>query len=97
MKGEKYIICRNSDTKGVINFYVTAGSESYFLFQQKFRHSIYEYYKKGIPVRMAFSHKNVHRDTAIENVIKRLPAQLAYAEREYGICILNKSRMQCAA
>ena len=27
MKGEMYIVCRNSDTKGVINFYVTAGSE----------------------------------------------------------------------
>lgn len=46
---------------------------------------------------MAFSHKKTHRDTAIQNVIKRLPAQLAYAEKEYGICILNKSRVQCAA
>lgn len=97
MRNEMYIVCRNSNVKGVLNFYAVVRTEEYFLFQQKFRHSIYEFYKNGVPVRRMFDYKLAHDDRAIQNVIKRLPAQIAYAEKEHGICILNKTRQRFAA
>lgn len=90
---EMKIVCKDSNTQGIINFYVEDGNHSYFLFQQKFRHSTYRFYKNGVPVSQAFSHRKTHDDKAIANVIKRLPAQIAYAEKEYGIAILNKSKL----
>lgn len=90
---EMMIICKDSRTKGIINFYVEDKTGSYFLFQQKFRHSIYAFYKNGVPVSQAFSHRKTHNDKAIAHVIKRLPSQIAYAEKEYGIAILNKSKL----
>lgn len=94
---EMFIICRNTATKGVISFYIEDRSKSYFLFQQKFRHSTYNFYKKGIPVSQAFSYKKTHNDKAIEQVIRRLPAQIAYAEKEYNIAVLNKTKMKKSA
>ncbi len=94
---EMMIMCKDSGTKGIINFYAVDGNENYFLFQQKFRHSTYDFYKKGIPLSRAFSHRNTHDNKAIANVIKRLPAQIAYAEREYGIAIMNKTKIWNAA
>lgn len=93
---EMYIICKNSDTKGIITFYAENKEESYFLFQQKFRRSSYEFYKKGIRMTQAFSYKRTHRDKAIQNVIRRLPAQIAYIEKEYSISILDKTRKKAA-
>ena len=90
---EMMIICKDSKTKGIINFYAEDKTGSYFLFQQKFRHSTYEFYKNGVPMSRAFSHKKTHDDKAIACVIKKLPAQIAYAEKEYGIAILNKSKI----
>ncbi|MBR6385126.1 MAG: hypothetical protein IKS03_03270 [Ruminococcus sp.] len=94
---EMVIICKNSSTKGIINFFAEDSTQSYFLFQQKFRHSTYDFYKKGIPVRQAFSHRSTHRDRAIENVIKRLPSQISYIEKEYGVAILNRTKAKKSA
>ena len=94
---EMVIICRDSSIKGIINFYAENSTQSYFLFQQKFRHSTYNFYRKGIPMKQAFSHRSTHRDKAIEQVIRRLPAQISYVEKEYGIAILNKTKSRKAA
>jgi len=91
-----YIICRDSATKGIINFFLEDGNRSYFLFQQKFRHSSYNFYKNGVPVRQAFSYKKTHRDTAIQKVISRLPMAIAYTEKEYDIAVLNKTSRNAA-
>jgi hypothetical protein len=94
---EMVIICRDSSIKGIINFYAEDDTRSYFLFQQKFRHSTYNFYKKGIPMRQAFSHRTTHRDKAIAYVIRRLPAQISYVEKEYGVAILNRTKAKKAA
>lgn len=96
MRSEMYVICRNSPVKGIINFYVENDTESYFLFQQRFRHSAYDYYKNGIPIKKAFDHKKIGRDKAIQNVIRRLPDNISYIEKEYHICILEKTKQKQA-
>jgi hypothetical protein len=48
-------------------------------------------------MRQAFSHRTTHRDKAIAYVIRRLPAQISYVEKEYGVAILNRTKAKKAA
>jgi len=85
------IYCKDSNTKGVIDFYITSGRDDIYLFSQKYRHSIYNYYNKGILLKNAFDYKKVHGDRAIMNVMKKLPSMINYIEKTYSIAIMNKT------
>lgn len=85
------IYCKDSNTKGIIDFYITSGGENIYLFSQKFRHSIYDHYNKGILLKDAFDYKKIHRNRAIMNVMKRLPATINYVEKTYNIALMNKT------
>ena len=93
---EMNIICRDSNVKGIVNFYAEDRTSSYFLFSQKFKNSAYEFYRNGVPVSKAINYKKAHKDKGICMVIKRLPSQIAYAEKEYGISIMNKTLKKSA-
>lgn len=97
MRNNMYIICRESDMNGVLNFYAETGTEQYFLFHQKFRRSTYAFYKNGVSIHRVFDFKTAHGNRDIENVIKRLPAQIAYVEKEYNITILKRTAKRNAA
>ena len=85
------IFCCDSNTRGMIDFYVKTGKESIYLFSQKYRKSTFLHYKNGLILDEALSYKKAHRDQAIMNVIKRLPANISYIEKECGISILNRT------
>ena len=85
------IYCKDSNTKGIIDFYITSGSDDIYLFSQKYRHSIYNHYRKGIMLKKAFDYKRVHGDRAIMNVMKRLPSSISYIEKTYNISIMNRT------
>lgn len=85
------IYCRDSNVKGVIDFYITSGNENIYMFSQKFRHSIYGHYNKGVLLKDAFNYKKAHRDKAIMNVMKRLPSAINYIEKTYSIAIMDKT------
>ncbi len=85
------IFCQNSNTHGIIDFYLRTGVDSIYLFSQKFRHSTYEHYRNGLVLNEALSYKKAHRNKAIMNVIKRLPVNISYIEKTYGISVLNRT------
>ena len=85
------IFCKDGYTKGIIDFYITSGSETLYLFSQKFRKSTYSRYSKGLILDDAISFKKVHNDKAITNVIRRLTGSISYIEKTYGIPIMNKT------
>lgn len=85
------IYCKDSNNKGIIDFYITYGNENIYLFSQKFRHSVYDHYNRGVLLKDAFNYKKVHRDRAIMNVMKRLPLIINYIEKTYNIMIMNKT------
>lgn len=92
MKMKKSMIfCKDSNTFGILDFYLVNGNDTIYLFSQKFRHSIYKHYHHGLLLDEALSYKKAHNDKAIMNVIKRLPAQINYIEKNYNIVVMNRS------
>ena len=91
MRKEMYISCDRTNNADFINFYITTGTEKYFLFTQRYRLCLYDFYKNGVPVRKMYDYKTAHRNPVIVNVIDRLPAQITYAEKAYDITILHKT------
>lgn len=86
-----YIICKNSQQKGIINFFMQYENKEYFLFYTKYRHSTYNYFKNGVVIEKALDYSKAHCDTAITNVIKRLYSNIPYIEKEYGFKARKKS------
>ena len=86
------IYCCDSNAKGFIDFYITTGSESIYLFTQKFRKSTFSHYRKGLILDDALSYRKASHDHAIISVIKRLHTSISYIEKTYGVAILNKTR-----
>jgi len=85
------IFCKDSKTWGVIDFYITFENEHIYLFSQKFRHSVFNHYNKGVLLKEAFDYKRIHGDRAIMNVMKRLPATIEYIEKTYNIALMNRT------
>ncbi|MBR6983956.1 MAG: hypothetical protein IKH75_10615 [Ruminococcus sp.] len=85
------IICKDSHTHGILDFYLSKGNDMIYLFSQKFRHSIYNHYHRGLLLDEALSYKKAHKDKAIMNVIKRLHSNIGYIEKTYGIIVMNKT------
>ena len=46
---------------------------------------------EGLFLDEALSYKKAHNDRAIMNVIKRLPSNISYIEKTYGIFVMNRS------
>ena len=85
------IYCKDSNTKGIIDFYITSENESIYMFSQKYRRSTYDYYRNGVLLKDAFNYKKIHNDKAIMNVIKRFSPSISYIEKEYSVSIMNKT------
>ena len=91
------IFCQNSNTHGIIDFYIKTSVGSLYLFSQKFRKSAYSHFRKGLTLNEALSFKKAHNDRAIINVIKRLPINISYIEKTYGISVMNKTILSHSA
>ena len=89
----KYFIeCKKSSDSATLDFYVSQGSNSYYLFNQRYRHSVYEHFKTGVPITNALDHSKARHNTALINVINRLFPTIKYVEKYYSVSILDKSR-----
>lgn len=91
-----YIVCKDSNIKGTLNFYLCIGNEEVFLFSQKFRHSVYNYYRTGTDLSSALDFKKAHHDKAIINVMRKLPANISYVEKNYGYIIMERTKKKYA-
>ena len=84
-KNTTWIICRNSSKKGIINFYMLNGGRSCYLFSQKFRHSIWEFFKNGDRFEKALDYGKAKHDVAIINVMKRIRRHISYMMRTENV------------
>lgn len=88
----KYFIeCKKSPNSNLLEFYAVQGNNSYYLFNQRFRRSVYDYFKNSQPISVALDHSKANHNTALINVINRLLPSIRYAEKYYSVSILNKS------
>ena len=77
--------------RDTLRFYMTVNGESYYLFDQNFRHGVYSFYKNGVYLDQALDTTLANFDFAILNTMEKLPAYIKYIEREYDIKVLRQT------
>ena len=84
-KSTTWIVCRDASQKGKINFYMVSGGRSYYLFTQKFRHSIWEFFRNGVRFEKALDYGKAKHDAAIINVMQRIRRHINYMMRTENV------------
>lgn len=84
------ILCRTT-AKETQNFYCLANGKEYYLFSQNYRKSVKEYYRTGVTVDRAIDF-SASEGRALRRTMEKLRVYIPYAEKEYGISILNKTK-----
>lgn len=84
------VFCK-SDGRGMHSFYLQAENEVYFLFCQAFRRSNEEYFGRGVLLSDGLDFSGV-RNYAVQKTVEKLRIYVRYAEKEYGIAVLEKTK-----
>ena len=82
------------DYSGNQDFYVKVDNNTYFLFRQSYRKGIQEYFGHGVELNQALKNNWNKLDRAVLRTIDKLPSYIKYVEKEYGVAILNKTKMR---
>jgi hypothetical protein len=61
------------------------------LFHQNYRKGVSEYYRNGVSINEAINFGRSKKDDALMRTMQKLPMYLKYAEKEYGIQVLNQT------
>lgn len=85
------IYCKPT-SKGIHSFYVSVGSEEYFLFSQNYRKGVAEYFGNGVIFKDAINYSKGRHDNAIVRTMSKIPKYIKYIENEYDVVILNKTK-----
>ncbi len=78
--------------KGVHSFYLTVGTEEFFLFNQAYRKGVEEYYRRGVRINESMKYSRAHNDTAIIRTMNKIPLYVKYIEKEYAIEVLEQTK-----
>ena len=89
------IYCRHNHSN--LDFFIADRGKEYFLFTQKWHRGIEEYFKHGVALDRAINHSKSRSDRMIHKVKSKLPMQIRYIEKEYGIAFLEQSKRRLAA
>ncbi len=84
-----YVYCEhnNYDT---IDFYVEHNHKKYYLFTQRWRRGIVNYFQNKVTVTRSLDKTYAMSDRALCDTMNKLPMYLRYLEREQGIVLLDK-------
>ena len=84
------IYCKLTD-KGVHSFYMTVGSDEFFLFSQPYRKGVAQYFGRGVFIGDSLNFSKAHNDASITRTMEKLPMYIGYIEKEYGIVVMEKT------
>ena len=79
-------------SKGIHSFYLSCNEGNFFLFCQNYRRGVSEHFGGGLTLNDALDVTKGKGNTAIVRTIRKLPIYIRYIEKEYGICILSKTK-----
>ena len=86
------VYCKTTQ-KGLHSFYLFTEGDEYFLFSQKYRKGVQNYFGKGgVYLDQARNFAKSNRDTAIVKTMNKLPVYIRYIEKEYDIAVLNQTK-----
>ena len=78
------------------DFFLSEEGKEYYLFTQKKRKGVGDFYKGGMPLDRAINHSFGKRDTAIHRTMDKIILYIKYVEKENGIPILRKTKKKTA-
>lgn len=84
------VYCRTT-AKGVQSFYIRAEGKTYFLFQQDYRVSNRDYFRKGVRLDDLGRYAGAH-SASVRKTLDKLPAYIRYIEKEYGIAVYERTK-----
>lgn len=85
------IYCEPID-RGVHSFYMVHKGEKYFLFTQKYRRGVHNYYRRGVSMNEAMNRSKARKDGAIIRTMRKLPVYIKYIEKEFSIEVLEQTK-----
>ena len=84
-----------------LDFYLSVGADTYFLFHQRYKRGVEEYFSLGVPLDCAIDCSRAHFDFGILNAMERVLSYVRYTEKVEGVELLRrtamKKRAECAA
>ena len=84
------IVCRQNGY--MHDFFVITDGVRYYLFTQKFRRGVDEFYRMAMPLGKAIKHGCGKGDRAIHRTMDKLRIYIKYIEKENDIIILEETR-----
>ena len=88
---ETKVYCE-SKTYGTHSFYLISNEVKYFLFDQDFKASVNNFFRKGVSLKKALDFSNTHRNHVIVRTINKLPLYIKYIEKVNGIEVLKQTK-----
>ena len=86
------IYCKTTQ-KGIHSFYLLQEGNEYFLFSQKYRKGVQEYFGRGgVYFDQSRNYAKSHNDAAIIRTMNKLPIYIKYIEKEYEIAVFNQTK-----
>lgn len=84
------IYCLTTD-KAVQSFYLEADGETHYLFSQRYKRGVKEYFGSGVHIDAAMDFSRARHDASILRTMQKLPSYIKYIEKEYGIEVLRQT------
>ena len=78
--------------KGIHSFYLSCEKGKFYLFSQKYRRGVREYFGRGISLDKAIDVTRGKGDTAIIRTMRKMLTYIRYTEKEYNIKVLDKTQ-----
>ena len=90
-----WIRCKNTSNKGTIALYLLTGGKEYFLCDQKFRQSSWNFFKNGVIYKKAMDYSRAHNDSSIINIMKRIRLCIDYLEKYERVSLPERNKTVC--
>ena len=74
------------------NFYIADGKKEYYLFSQKYRGVINQFYSNGVTLDRAIKHVEGRDSRVLHHTMNKLKLYIKYIEKEYNVAFLNSTR-----
>ena len=68
-----------------------AGYHEYYLFSQRYRMCVEDYYGAGIPLNKAIDYSKCRRNHVIAKTMEKLRIWIRYVEKDFEIAIMDKT------
>ena len=85
------IYCR-TNVYQMHDFFLKYHGTTYYLFTQKFRRGVDNYYSNGVLLDKAIDHSLGKSDCAVHRTMEKLRMFIRYVEKENDIIVLKKTR-----